>query len=134
MGLEEVKRAIRKLKKGKAAGEDGIQNEAWLWGGQGVKRAIREICRRVWGREVPERWKDGVIVLIAKKRRAERVEDYRGVTLMPTAYKIYAMVLTERLRGEMEEKGMLPEGQAGKGGDGQHLYPELCGGEGVGKG
>lgn len=32
---------------------------------------------------------------------------------MPTAYKIYAMVLAERLRGEMEEKGMLPEGQTG---------------------
>lgn len=90
-----MERAIRKLKKGKAAGEDGIQNEAWwLWGEQGVKRTIGEICRRMSGREgFPERWKDEVIVLIAKKRRAERVEDYRGVTLMPTAYKIYAMVL-----------------------------------------
>jgi len=53
-------------------------------------------------------------VPIAKKRGAERVEEHRGgVTLMPTAYKIYAMVLAERLRREMEEKGMLPEGQAG---------------------
>lgn len=33
LGLEEVERAIKKLKKGKAVGEDGIQNEAWLWGG-----------------------------------------------------------------------------------------------------
>lgn len=31
---------------------------------------------------------------------------------MPIAYKIYAMVLAERLRGEMKEKGMFPEGQA----------------------
>lgn len=38
LGLVEVERAIRKLKKGKAAGEDGIQNKAWLWGGQGEKR------------------------------------------------------------------------------------------------
>lgn len=99
LGLEEVERAIRKLKKRKAAREDGIQNKAWLWGGG---KAIGEICRRVWdGEGFPERWKDGVIVPIAKKRGAERVEDHRGVTLMPTAYKIYAMVLAERLRGEV---------------------------------
>lgn len=30
---------------------------------------------------------------------------------MPTAYKIYAMVLTERLRREIEEGGILPERQ-----------------------
>lgn len=33
MKFEEVDKAIRKLKKGKAAREDGIQN-VWLWGGE----------------------------------------------------------------------------------------------------
>jgi len=79
-----------------------------------VRKAIGKICRRVWGGGgFPERWKEGIIVPIAKKRGAESVEEHRGVTLMPTAYKIYAMVLAERLKREMEEKGMLPERQAG---------------------
>ncbi|EZA50989.1 hypothetical protein X777_10537 [Ooceraea biroi] len=30
---EEIREVIGKLKRGKAAGEDGIQNEAWIWGG-----------------------------------------------------------------------------------------------------
>jgi len=64
------------------------------------------------GEGFPERWKEGVIVPIAKKKGAERVEEHRGVTLMPTAYKIYTMVLAERLRREMEGKSMT-EGQAG---------------------
>jgi len=69
MAIQEVERAIRKLKKGKAAREDGIQNEAGLWGGQGVRKAIGEIFRRVWGGGgFPERWKEGIIVPIAKKR------------------------------------------------------------------
>jgi len=101
--LEEVRRAMKRLKKGKAAGEDGIRNEIWLWGGEGLKRAIGGICGRVWrGEGIPEGWKEGIIVPIAKKRGAEKVEEHRGVTLMPTAYKAYAIVLAEKLKTEME--------------------------------
>ena len=50
---------------------------------------------------------------IVKKGEGEKVEDYRGVTLMQTAYKIYAAVLAERLRKEIEEKGALPPNQTG---------------------
>lgn len=49
----------------------------------------------------------------SKKRGARGMEDDKGITLIPTAYKIYAMVLAERLREEMEEEEMLPKGQAG---------------------
>lgn len=48
---EEVERIIKKLKKRKAAGGDGIKNEVWIWGGRGLKRALWEICSRVWGGE-----------------------------------------------------------------------------------
>lgn len=34
-----------------------------------------------------------------------RVEDYKGITLTTSAYKIYAMVLGERLGREVEEGG-----------------------------
>lgn len=34
------------------------------------------------------------------------MEDHRGVTLMQTAYKVYATVLTERLREELEDRGI----------------------------
>lgn len=32
------------------------------------------------------------------------MEEYRGVTLMSTAYKLYAAVLAERMREEIEGK------------------------------
>lgn len=46
---------------------------------------------------------------IYKKGEKNDVKNYRGVTLMDTAYKIYANVLNERLKKEAERK--LEEGQ-----------------------
>lgn len=54
MEFEKMDRAIWKLKKGKMAEEDEIQNEVWLWEGGGLRRAIREICSMVWN---AERWR-----------------------------------------------------------------------------
>jgi len=49
-----------------------------------------------------------MVVPIVKKGEGERVEEYRGVTIMSTLYKVYAAVLEERLRKEVEEKGIVP--------------------------
>lgn len=48
-----------------------------------------------------------------KRGDKEKVENYRGITLLYTAYKIYAEILRKKLKKEIELKGMLPEGQAG---------------------
>lgn len=39
------------------------------------------------------------------------MEEYRGVTIMSTIYKIYAAILAERLSEEVEEKRMNPSNQ-----------------------
>jgi len=52
-------------------------------------------------------------VPIVKRGEGEKVEDCRGITLMQTAYKVYAMILAERLREEVERKGVLPPSQTG---------------------
>jgi len=41
------------------------------------------------------------------------VEDYRGVTLMTSAYKIYVTMLAERIREEVEVRRIMPANQAG---------------------
>jgi len=90
---EEVRRVLKKLREGKAAGVDGIPREVWKHGGA----------------EELEEW---VIMPIVKKGERERVEDYR-VTLLSTLYKVYVAVLAERLREEVECKGIIPSNQTG---------------------
>lgn len=53
------------------------------------------------------------MVPIYKKGDQEKVENYTGISLLCTAYKIYAEVLRRRLEEEVEEKKLIPESQAG---------------------
>ena len=41
------------------------------------------------------------------------VENYRGIITMNTAYKLYAMILEDKLRVETESKTILPNLQTG---------------------
>lgn len=73
-----------------------------------------EIINKVWrGDGFPDSWREGIIAHIFKKGGRDKLRNYRGITLLNTAYKIYAMVLQNRLKKEIEEKKLLPETQAG---------------------
>ena len=50
---------------------------------------------------------------IVKKGEGRTVEEYRGVTLMPSLYKIYTTISARRLEEEVEGKGMIPQNQTG---------------------
>lgn len=50
---------------------------------------------------------------IIKKCGGERVEEYRGVTLLPSLYKVYVSILAERLNEELEKKRIIPHNQTG---------------------
>ncbi|KAH0807290.1 hypothetical protein GEV33_015500 [Tenebrio molitor] len=51
--------------------------------------------------------------LEVEKGEKDTASNYRGITLLNTAYKVYAMIVEERLMKEMNERGALPDGQAG---------------------
>ncbi|XP_018343269.1 PREDICTED: uncharacterized protein LOC108749206 [Trachymyrmex septentrionalis] len=109
---EEIRLEIKRLKKGKAAGIDGIRNEAWMMGGGKVRVKLEEIYRKIWeGEGFPEKWRIGVVV--PKKGDKNVVGNYRGVTLTSTAYKIYANILNKKLVKELDEKGGWGRTQAG---------------------
>ncbi|TGZ53811.1 hypothetical protein DBV15_10472 [Temnothorax longispinosus] len=111
---DEIKKQIRKLRRGKAAGPDGIRNEAWKFCKRQVRERLKEVIKGVWrGEGWPDSWKEGVISPLYKKRDKQSPANYRGITLLSPAYKIYAAVLAERLMKEMVEKQILPETQAG---------------------
>lgn len=85
---------LRKLKKGKALGENGIENEAWRIMPLEIGDMMWKMINRIWKEKgIPNDWNKGLISPIYKKGDKTEVKNYRGVTLMGTEYKIYASII-----------------------------------------
>jgi len=109
--MEEIKRAIGRLGEGKASGIDRILEEVWKYGDEEIKRWVWEFCNRIWRwGKMAGRMEGGDHSADSKKRRRGKS---RGVTLLPTLYKLYVSVLAERLNEEIEGKGIVPQNQTG---------------------
>lgn len=68
----------------------------------------------VWkGEAFPDRWKKGNIIPTYKKRDIHNTSNFRRITLLDTAYKIYAMILEKKLTTEAEENNILQDNQSG---------------------
>jgi hypothetical protein len=47
--------------------------------------------------KIPDDWTRGVICLIFKKGNRRDFNNYRGISLLNVAYKVYAKIITRRL-------------------------------------
>src|SRR5215469_9474625 len=93
----EVELAIAKLKNRKSPGIDQIPAELIKAGGRTICCAIHKLIS-IWNKEeLPEEWKESIIVPIYKKGDKTDCNNYRGLSLLPTTYKILSKILLSRL-------------------------------------
>lgn len=104
---EEIRKAVGKLKLRKAAGIDSIPMEAWIYGGSALNKGLTEILEQMWnGEEIPKDWRtNNIIVPIFKKGDQEKKENYKGISLLCTAYRILRGRLRSRLRSIKRKVG-----------------------------
>lgn len=114
----EVACTLGYMKRHKAPGEDGIpveflslcQND----GDSNMAKALMKVLRLMWDNAIiPEEWKTSVVVSIPKKGDPSEMDNYRGISLMPTVVKILATLLARRLSSAFEDSGWFSRGQAG---------------------
>lgn len=110
--FEETQRALNKLKNHKAPGTDGIPAELLKYGGDALHRRIHQLITHIWLEErTPARWKENIIVPIHKKGDKTKCANYRGISLLNTAYKTLSNIILSRLIPYAEN--VLGEYQAG---------------------
>jgi len=96
--LDEVKTIINTLKNNKTPGEDNINSELIKLAGKRLTTEIHKLIYNVQTKEkIPTNWNMAIICPIFKKGDPARVEDYRGISLLDTNYKVLFLTILSRL-------------------------------------
>jgi hypothetical protein len=91
----EVEIAIAKLKKYKPSGSDQIPAELVRAGSETILYAIHKLINSVWNKEeLPNQWKESIIVSVHKKGDKTDCNNYHGISLLSTSYKIVSIILS----------------------------------------
>jgi len=86
--------AIERLKIHKSPVTDDIPAELIKAGGRTIRGEIHKIIISVWNKEdVPFEFKESIIVPIYKKEDKTDFNNYRGISLLPTKYKILSNIV-----------------------------------------
>ncbi|KAL9954136.1 hypothetical protein ACROYT_G041634 [Oculina patagonica] len=100
--VEEVKQAIKKLRYGKAPGEDEVCAEMLKASGEETARFLCLILQNAWDTEqIPEGWKTGLIIPLPKK--GDLSGNWRGVTLLSITSKLFCRILLNMIPATVEE-------------------------------
>jgi hypothetical protein len=93
----EVEIAIEKLRKYKSPGSDQIPAELIQAGGEILLSAIHKLINSVWNKEeFPDQWREYIIVPV-HKWVIKLTNNYRGISLLSTSYKMLLNILLSRL-------------------------------------
>jgi len=102
---KEVSDIINKLKRNKAPGTDNIPAELVKYGGYILKHRMYNLILLIWSKEqLPVEWLQGIICPIYKKGERTICSNYRPITLLNIAYKIFTIILNNRLSKIVESK------------------------------
>ena len=97
--ISEVQKAVQRLKNNKSAGTDDIPAELFKSGGEKLIDHIHQIISKIWTDETwIEQWNCSWINPIHKKGDKLLCSNYRGISILNVAYKIFASILCERLK------------------------------------
>jgi hypothetical protein len=96
---KEVSYIIIKLKVNEAPGTENIPAEVIKYGGYILKHRMYKLILLIWNTEhPPTEWMQGTIFPIYKTGDQAICSNYRPITLLNMAYKIFTILLNNRLR------------------------------------
>ena len=102
--MPEVQLAIEKLKSHKSPGTDQIPAALIKAGSKTIRCEIHKLIISIWKKEeLLEEWKESIMVPTYKKGDKTYCSNYKGISLLPTTYKILSNTLLTRLTPYTEE-------------------------------
>ena len=109
---QEIHRAIKQLKKGKAAGPDRIPSEALKADATTSTEMLHKLFKKIWEEEhIPLEWKECKLIKLPEKGDFSSCSNCRGITLLSIPSKVFNRVLLNRMRNAIDTH--LKDQQAG---------------------
>jgi hypothetical protein len=66
--------------------------------GEILRSKIHKLIKSIWNKEeLPDQWKESIIVPVHKKGDKTECSNYRGISLLSTSYKILSNILLSSL-------------------------------------
>ena len=101
---EEVERAIKRMKRHKAQGVDGITSDIIKLGGPIVLTYLTNIFNNILKtKQIPDSWHEAKIVFLFKKGDPKDIKNYRPISLLSHSYKIFTRLLQTRIERTLDE-------------------------------
>jgi hypothetical protein len=111
---EEVIRACKQLKSGKASGCDMLINELFINGRDVLVSSLTTLFNKLLSLGYfPSSWSEGILVAIHKSGDKNSAENYRGITLLSVFGKLFTKVINNRLNTWADNYSIIIEAQAG---------------------
>jgi sorting nexin-29 len=105
LSYNEICFIINNLKLNEAAGSDKIPPELLKHGGRTLQQKLYKLTLMIRNNEqVPQQWNEGIICPVYKKGDRFNCNNYRPITLLNIAYKIFTLLLNKRLMEKIENK------------------------------
>ena len=104
--MTEITRAINNMNNNRVPGSDDVvTTELMKHGAMFIRGALLDLCNDVYkGAKPPWQWTTNRICPIPKKGNQTLMSNFRGISLMSTAAKIYNRMLLDRIRLAIDRK------------------------------
>jgi len=97
--IEEINEVIKHAKNRKSCGLDNLPMELWKFGGNELKIHLLELFNKIIDKnQMPQEWETGMVINLHKKGTKSKCENYRGISLLPTAYKLFANIIKKQAK------------------------------------
>ena len=106
----EIKASVSQMNNNKAPGMDGITAEILKNGGEKMNNLLEQVIQSVWESEVPQDWRDAILVSLYKKGSKSDCSNFRGISLLSIVGKLFSRIILNRLVRTIVN-GILPESQ-----------------------
>ena len=108
----EIKKALKELQNGKAAGVNNISPEVMKVDLNITANMLYALFDKIWNEgEMPNDWRCGLLIKISKKGDRAKCNNWRGITLLSVQSKVFTRVLLNRIKEHVNQR--LRKEQAG---------------------